>query len=311
MGLKLEFIKYRKFENITFEFNKNINIIAGVNGTCKSSLLYVISNSFKKIDKNFEYLKDKQFITITNKITKEINPKLEKLVKNSKYYNDPAKNTKGILYNIISNNKLGFRKHNSKKANIYQVVTGEVPASNAVQSTIFKNLFLIPGSVDVSGLSIELVNENNRELLLKTVLESLDADYDFILMDCCPSLGLETMNALVWADSIIIPLQCEYFAMEGLNLLMRTITNIRKELNPNLRVLGILFTMYKKRALLNEQVVEDITQFFGDMVFKTIIPRNVRLAEAPSHGLPINYYDKSSKGSKAFADLALEVIDRA
>ncbi|MCZ9955863.1 AAA family ATPase [Brachyspira hyodysenteriae] len=121
MGLKLEFIKYRKFENITFEFNKNINIIAGVNGTCKSSLLYVISNSFKKIDKNFEYLKDKQFITITNKITKEINPKLEKLVKNSKYYNDPAKNTKGILYNIISNNKLGFRKHNSKKANRYAV----------------------------------------------------------------------------------------------------------------------------------------------------------------------------------------------
>lgn len=121
MGLKLEFIKYRKFENITFEFNKNINIIAGVNGTCKSSLLYVISNSFKKIDKNFEYLKDKQLITITNKITKEINPKLEKLVKNSKYYNDPAKNTKGILYNIISNNKLGFRKHNSKKANRYAV----------------------------------------------------------------------------------------------------------------------------------------------------------------------------------------------
>ena len=198
-----------------------------------------------------------------------------------------------------------------RKSNIYQVVVGEVPASSAVQSTIFKNLYLIPGSLDVASLSLELVNENNRELLLKTVLESLDADYDFILMDCCPSLGLETMNALVWADSIIIPLQCEYFAMEGLNLLMRTITNIRKELNPNLRVLGILFTMYKKRALLNEQVVEDITQFFGDMVFKTIIPRNVRLAEAPSHGLPINYYDKSSKGSKAFADLALEVIDRA
>ena len=133
----------------------------------------------------------------------------------------------------------------------------------------------------------ELVSENNREFLLKTVLEPLDDDYDFILLDCGPSLGLETMNGLAWADSIIIPLQCEYFAMEGLNLLMRTITNVKKELNPNLRVLGILFTMYKKRSLLNEQVVEDITQFFGDMVFKTIIPRNVRLAEAPSHGLPI------------------------
>ena len=117
MGLKLEFIKYRKFENITFEFNKNINIIAGVNGTCKSSLLYVISNSFKKIDKNFEYLKDKQFITITNKITKEINPKLEKLARISKYYNDPAKNIKGGLYFVTysNNSRLKFRRHNTTK----------------------------------------------------------------------------------------------------------------------------------------------------------------------------------------------------
>ena len=208
-------------------------------------------------------------------------------------------------------NLTGAVSGNPKKSNIYQVLTGSVPASAAVQTTIFKNLYLIPGSVDVSALSVELVSENNREFLLKTVLEPLDDDYDFILLDCGPSLGLETMNGLAWADSIIIPLQCEYFAMEGLNLLMRTITNVKKELNPNLRVLGILFTMYKKRSLLNEQVVEDITQFFGDMVFKTIIPRNVRLAEAPSHGLPINYYDKSSTGSKAFMELAKEVIDRA
>ena len=208
-------------------------------------------------------------------------------------------------------NLTGAVSGNPKKSNIYQVVTGNVQAASAVQTTIFKNLYLIPGSVDVSALSVELVGENNREFLLKTVLEPLDTDYDFILLDCGPSLGLETMNGLAWADSIIIPLQCEYFAMEGLNLLMRTITNVKKELNPNLRVLGILFTMYKKRSLLNEQVVEDITQFFGDMVFKTIIPRNVRLAEAPSHGLPINYYDKSSAGSKAFVELAKEVIDRA
>ena len=208
-------------------------------------------------------------------------------------------------------NLTGAVSGNPKKSNIYQVLTGSVPASAAVQTTIFKNLYLIPGSVDVSALSVELVSENNREFLLKTVLEPLDDDYDFILLDCGPSLGLETMNGLAWADSIIIPLQCEYFAMEGLNLLMRTITNVKKELNPNLRVLGILFTMYKKRSLLNEQVVEDITQFFGDMVFKTIIPRNVRLAEAPSHGLPINYYAKSSAGSKAFMELAKEVIDRA
>ena len=208
-------------------------------------------------------------------------------------------------------NLTGAVSGNPKKSNIYQVFTGDIPAVGAVQTTIFKNLYLIPGSVDVSALALELVDENNREFILKTVLESLDSDFDFILLDCGPSLGLETMNGLAWADSIIIPLQCEYFAMEGLNLLMRTITNVKKELNPGLRVLGILFTMYKKRSLLNEQVVEDISQFFGDMVFKTIIPRNVRLAEAPSHGLPINYYDKSSAGSKAFAELAKEVIDRA
>ena len=197
-----------------------------------------------------------------------------------------------------------------RKANIYQVVVGAVPAASAVQSTIFKNLYLIPGSLDVASLSIELVNENNREYYLKTVLESLDDDFDFILLDCPPSLGLETMNALAWADYVLIPLQCEYLAMEGLNLIMRTISNVKKSLNTKLKVLGILFTMYSKRALLNQQVVEDISEFFPDLVFKTIIPRSVRISEAPSHGLPINYYDKSNAGTKAFVELAKEVVDR-
>ena len=197
-----------------------------------------------------------------------------------------------------------------RKANIYQVVVGDIPAASAVQSTIFKNLYLIPGSLDVASLSIELVNENNREYYLKTDLESLEGEYDYILLDCPPSLGLETMNALAWADYVIIPLQCEYMAMEGLNLIMRTISNVRKGLNTKLNVLGILFTMYSKRALLNQQVVEDISDFFPDLVFKTIIPRSVRISEAPSHGLPINYYDKSNAGSKAFAELAKEVVSR-
>ena len=138
----------------------------------------------------------------------------------------------------------------------------------------------------------------------------MNSDFDYILLDCPPSLGLETMNALAWADYVIIPLQCEYLAMEGLNLIMRTIGNVKKGLNPHIKVLGILFTMYSKRTLLNRQVVEDISQFFGDTVFKTIIPRSVRLSEAPSHGLPINYYDKSNNGAKAFAELAKEVISR-
>ena len=207
-------------------------------------------------------------------------------------------------------NLTGAVSGNLRKANIYQVIVGQIQAASAIQSTIFPNLYLIPGSLDVASLSIELVNENNREYFLKTVLGPLDNDFDYILLDCPPSLGLETMNALAWADYVIIPLQCEYLAMEGLNLIMRTIGNVKKGLNPHIKVLGILFTMYSKRTLLNRQVVEDISQFFGDTVFKTIIPRSVRLSEAPSHGLPINYYDKSNNGAKAFAELAKEVISR-
>ena len=207
-------------------------------------------------------------------------------------------------------NLTGAVSGNLRKANIYQVIVGQVPAASAVQSTIFRNLYLIPGSLDVAGLSIELVNENNREYFLKTALEPLDSDYDYILLDCPPSLGLETMNALAWAEYVVIPLQCEYLAMEGLNLIMRTINNVRKSLNHDLKILGILFTMYSKRAILNQQVVEDISEFFSDLVFRTIIPRSIRISEAPSHGLPINYYDKSNAGTKAFAELAKEVVSR-
>ncbi len=197
-----------------------------------------------------------------------------------------------------------------KKKNIYQVITGQVSAIDAVQSTMFNNLFLIPGSLDIAGLAIELVDEEKRELFLKRSLASIDDDFDYILLDCPPALGLETVNALCWCDEVIIPLQCEYLAMEGLNLIMRTITNIKKTINPSIRILGILFTMFSKRVRLNQDVVNDITEFFPDLVFKTIIPRSSRLAEAPSHGLPINYYDKSSSGAKAFKELSKEVIER-
>ena len=207
-------------------------------------------------------------------------------------------------------NLTGAVSGDSKKKNIYDVIVGNSSAMEAVQSTIFENLYLIPGSLDVAGLAIELVEQNNREYYLKTVLSDLDSEFDYILLDCPPSLGLETMNALAWADYIIIPLQCEYLAMEGLNLIMRTISNVKKQLNPKIKTLGILFTMYQKRALLNQQVVEDISSFFSDTVFKTIIPRSIRLSEAPSHGLPINYYDKSNVGAKAFAELAKEVLNR-
>ena len=198
----------------------------------------------------------------------------------------------------------------SRKPNIYQVITGQVAAEEAVRPTILKNLSLIPGSLDVAGLAIELVEEEKREVFLKETLKNLEDQFDYILVDCPPSLGLETVNALAWCDEVVIPLQCEYLAMEGLNLIMRTISNARKSFNPQIKVLGILFTMFSKRAKLNQEVVDDISEFFPELVFKTIIPRTTRLAEAPSHGLPINYYDKSSNGAKAFDSLAQEVIDR-
>ncbi len=207
-------------------------------------------------------------------------------------------------------NLTGAVSGDNRKANIYNVVVGGVDAKDAIQPTIVKNLYLIAGSLDMAGLGVELVEEEEREYFLKTALKPIEEDYDYILLDCPPSLGLETMNALVWCNKVVIPLQCEYFAMEGLNLIMRTITNVNKKLNPEISILGILFTMYSKRSRLNQEVVEDISEFFPDLVFKTIIPRSVRLAEAPSHGLPINYYDKTNQGAKAFAELAKEVAKR-
>ncbi len=207
-------------------------------------------------------------------------------------------------------NLTGAVSGDGRKSTIYQVVIGKKNAKDALQQTIVKNLSLIAGSVDTAGLAIELVDEDNREFYLKNALSCLDEMFDYILLDCPPSLGLETMNALVWADAVIIPLQCEYMAMEGLNLLMRTITNVRRSLNPELRIMGILFTMYSKRILLNQDVVDDVTGYFKDLVFETVIPRSSRLSEAPSHGLPINIYDKGSAGAKAYAQLAKEVASR-
>ena len=207
-------------------------------------------------------------------------------------------------------NLTGAVSGDNRKPNIYQVVTNQAEIKDSIQPTIVKRLFLIPGSLDMAGLGVELVDQEDREHFLEKALKPIEEDYDYILLDCPPSLGLETMNALVWCNNVIIPLQCEFLAMEGLSLIMRTITNVKKKLNPDIKRLGILFTMYSKRARLNQEVVEDISEFFPDLIFKTIIPRSVRLAEAPSHGLPIDCYDKSNKGAKAFLELAKEVVER-
>lgn len=207
-------------------------------------------------------------------------------------------------------NLTGAVSGDGRKATMYDVITGSVLAEDAVQETPFQNLYLIPSSLDLAGLNVELVDEEERNFFLRNKISSLDSLFDFIFVDCPPSLGVITMNALAWAESIIIPMQCEYFAMEGLNLLMRTVSNVRKALNPDIRILGIVFTMFSKRNRLNADVVQDTTSFFPELVFKTVIPRTVRLAEAPSYGLPINVYDVSNAGNKAYTALAKEVVKR-
>lgn len=207
-------------------------------------------------------------------------------------------------------NLTGAVSGDGRKATMYDVITGNVLAEDAVQETPFQNLYLIPSSLDLAGLNVELVDEEERNFFLRNKIASLDSLFDFIFVDCPPSLGVITMNALAWAESIIIPMQCEYFAMEGLNLLMRTVSNVRKALNPDIRILGIVFTMFSKRNRLNADVVQDTASFFPELVFKTVIPRTVRLAEAPSYGLPINVYDVSNAGNKAYTALAKEVVKR-
>lgn len=192
----------------------------------------------------------------------------------------------------------------------YEVIVGQCPASEACQKTSIQNLYVMGANINMAGLNIELVDQEMRESFLKKALAPLEDQWDYILADCPPSLGLVTMNAMCWAQYVVIPMQCEYFAMEGLTLLMRTISNIKKSLNPSLEVLGILFTMYVKRTKLANDVVEDISSYFSSLVFSTLIPRNVRIAEAPSHGLPINAYDMQSSGAKAYQKLAQEVVKR-
>lgn len=192
---------------------------------------------------------------------------------------------------------------------IYQLITGQV-GKEVVQTTPVVNLYCISGGIDMAGLAIELVDEENREYFLKTALAPFENDFDFILVDCPPALDLVTMNALAFADYVLIPMQCEYFAMEGLNLLLKTVQSVKKAVNPHLEILGIVFTMFQKRSRLNNEVVEDISNYFSSLVFETKIPRNVRLSEAPSHGLPVNAYDANSAGSHAYYLLAQEVKRR-
>ena len=192
----------------------------------------------------------------------------------------------------------------------YQLLEHTNSAKDAVVNTETPNLDVIPAHIDLVAIEIELVDKDEREYMLKKALQDIKDDYDFILIDCAPSLGLLTLNALTASDAVIIPIQCEYFALEGLGKLLNTIKSVQKIHNPELDIEGLLLTMYDSRLRLSNQVVEEVQKHFNDMVFQTIIQRNVRLSEAPSYGESIINYDASSKGASNYLSLAKEVITK-
>ena len=203
---------------------------------------------------------------------------------------------------------LGVDK-SSQEFTVYNALLGEISAKEIVIKTSLAQLDILPSNTDLIGAEIELVTALARETKLQAVINELKGDYDYIIIDCPPSLGLLTVNALTAADSVLIPLQCEFYAMEGLSQLMNTIRLIQKELNPRLMLRGILLTMFDGRNNLSHQVSEEIRRHFGEQVFQAVIPRNVRLSEAPSHGLPVLLYDITSRGATAYLDLAKEIIE--
>ena len=191
---------------------------------------------------------------------------------------------------------------------IYECLIDGVPVEQAIHSTEMENLSILPSHIDLVGAEIEMLGLDNRERIMENILKPLKPDYDYILIDCSPSLGLITVNALTASDSVIIPVQCEYFALEGISKLLNTIKIIKSKLNPRLEIEGFLLTMYDHRLRLANQVLEEVKKHFEDMVFETFISRNVRLSEAPSHGKPVMLYDAESKGSNNYMDLAKELI---
>ncbi|GET30964.1 ParA family protein [Prolixibacter sp. SD074] len=191
---------------------------------------------------------------------------------------------------------------------IYECIVDDVDPHKTILKTETENLELLPSHIDLVGAEIEMLNRPNREMVMKHVLEKVRDDYDFILIDCSPSLGLITVNALTAADSVIIPVQCEYFALEGLGKLLNTIKIIQNRLNQQLEIEGFLLTMYDARLNLSNQVYEEVKRHFQDMVFETIIARNIKLSEAPSYGVPAISYDASSKGAVSYLNLARELL---
>jgi chromosome partitioning protein len=191
---------------------------------------------------------------------------------------------------------------------VYDSLVGTVPVPPAIIQNVVDGVDVLPATRDLAGVEVELVRLTERESRLRTALQPVVASYDFILIDCPPSLGLLTINALVAAQAVIMPLQCEYYALEGLGQLLQAVTLVRQKLNPTLAIEGILLTMYDSRTLLARRVAEEARRYFGTMVFRTVIPRNVRLGEAPSYGKPIIHYDIGSSGAEAYLQFTQEIL---
>jgi chromosome partitioning protein len=200
---------------------------------------------------------------------------------------------------------------NDRPLSVYEVLIGECSIREAVTPTALANLDLVPSGQRLSGAEVELVTLDSREARLKQALESVREEYDYILIDCPPSLGLLTLNALTASDSVLIPLQCEYLALEGLTHLIGAIRRVQEHLNPGLRIEGVLLTMYDARLNLSQQVADEARKFFSDRVYRSVIPRNVKLSEAPSFGKPIVLYDPHSTGAESYRELAREVLEHA
>ncbi len=199
---------------------------------------------------------------------------------------------------------------NQRRSCVYDALLGDVNVSELIEPVEVENVFLIPATIQLAGAEIELVSAMSRETRLKAMVEAVKDDFDYIVIDCPPSLGLLTINALTAAQGLIIPIQCEFYALEGLSKLLDSVRLVKTHLNPSLEVFGVVMTMYDGRTRLAQQVVDEVRDFFGEKVFRSLIPRTVRLSEAPSFGQPITLYDSTGKGAEAYRNLAKEVIDR-
>ncbi len=204
---------------------------------------------------------------------------------------------------------IGLEKDELDKT-VYELIIGEYTMEECLERDIYENLDLLASNMDLAGAEIELLEIENREFVLKNQLDTVKEHYDYIIIDCPPSLSLLTINAMTASDTVLVPIQCEYYALEGLTQVMDTVNLVRKKLNPQLEMEGVVFTMYDARTNLSLQVVENVKSNLNQNIYKTIIPRNVRLAEAPSHGMPINIYDSRSTGAESYRLLAAEVISR-